>query len=60
MAYIIIPIQNNTFDISKILPNLEKLEHYEAQIKTITEDFNLEREARAMAHQRAVRRSEET
>lgn len=51
MAYIVIPIPVG--DISKFMPCIEKMEHYEAQIKTITEDFQLEREARAKAHQRA-------
>lgn len=50
MAYIVIPIEMG--DITKIIPCVEKVQHYEAQIKTITEDFNLEREARAQAHEK--------
>lgn len=49
MAYIVIPIE--MVDVSKYVP--EKILHYEAQIKTITEDFHVEREERAKAHQRA-------
>ena len=55
MAYIVIPVH----DISKFLPILERMEHYEAQIKVITEDFKEERGARAMAHQRAEGLQEE-
>lgn len=57
MAYIVVPIQ--PVDISKLLSCQEKTEHYEAQIKTITEDFNIEREERAKAHQRAEHLQEE-
>lgn len=64
MAYIVIPTQ--MAEIRKIMPNLDKVvqnfdhsEHYEAQIKAITEDFHLEREARASAHQRAEDLQEE-
>ena len=49
MAYIVIPIE--LVDLDKYMP--EKIQHYEAQIKTITEDFHIERESRAKAHQRA-------
>ena len=61
MAYIVIPTQMS--EITKIIPNVDKVvnkdEHYEAQIKAITEDFHLEREARVSAHQRAEDLQEE-
>jgi uncharacterized protein (UPF0305 family) len=57
MAYIIIPIE--MADVNKFMPCVEKIHHFEAQIKTITEDFNIEREARTKAHQRAEDLQEE-
>jgi ACT domain-containing protein len=57
MTHIIIPIEMGC--VSKLMPCLDKILHYEAQIKTITEDFNIEREARAKAHQRAEDLQEE-
>ena len=58
MAYIIVPTDLCT--IAKLLGDHdEKIEHYKAQIKTITEDFNMEREARTKAHQLAEDLQEE-
>lgn len=57
MAHIIIPI--DLPDFAKLIPGFEKIQHYEAQIKTITEDFNLEREARVKSHERAEELKEE-
>jgi len=60
MAYIIIPVElSDICKVCKMIPGLEKIEHYEAQIKTITEDFKIEREARAKEHQRAEDLQEE-
>ena len=58
MAYIVIPIELSDINKYKTSGD-ERISHYEAQIKTITEDFNLERDARTKAHQRAEDFAEE-
>ena len=50
MAYIVIPI---SLDANKSHFSPETKAHYEAQIKTITEDFEKERQDRVRAHERA-------